>query len=49
MVFVKVSVVVIPFMEVSISFLDSCVILMKLLFESNRIILLRSCVHSVTK
>lgn len=49
MVFVKVSVVVIPFMEVGISFLDSCVILMKSLFESNRIILLRSCVHSVTK
>lgn len=48
MVFVKVH-VVIPFMEVSIPFLDSCVILMKLLFESNRIILLRSCVYSVTK
>lgn len=48
MVFVKVN-VVIPFLEVSIPFLDSCVILMKLLFESNRIILLRSCVYSVTK
>lgn len=47
MVFIQV--VVIPHMEVSISYLDSCVILLKLLFESNRIILLRSCVHSVTK